>query len=167
MLWLRFEFLVISIRLSEIFESFLRWVFLSIRKLLSLFGVKDSGNQEFWLDAVQNHCKLCFFYSTIVTIRWDMFANEPKCHIAQFKTMKKQVPIFKYTKAKYWKWFWFLCFHIVGLEKEKKKKRENIICQGVYLFLFCDCITFSTTPRNLNTFFSHNFKLKLLTQNEK
>ena len=61
MLWLRFEFLVISIRLSEIFESFLRWVFLSIRKLLLLFGVKDSGNQELWLKVVQNHCKLRFF----------------------------------------------------------------------------------------------------------
>ena len=68
--------------------------FLSIRKVLLVLVVKDSCSQEFWSEVVQNHCKLrsLVLVSTLVTIRWDVLANEPKRHVAQLKTMKKQEP---------------------------------------------------------------------------
>ena len=52
-----------------------------------------------------------------------MLANEPKCHVAQFKT---QEPWFKYTKDKYWKKVLiFLCFHIPGLKKKQTKQNNK------------------------------------------
>ena len=32
------------------------------------------------------NCVSFVLVSTIGTIQWDMLANEPKCHLAQFKT---------------------------------------------------------------------------------
>ena len=48
-------------------------------------------------------------------IQWDMLANEPKRHAAEFKTMKKQEPWFKYTEAKYWKKVLIFVFSYTGI----------------------------------------------------
>ena len=53
-----------------------------------------------------------------------MLANEPKRHAAEFKTMKKQKPWFKYTEALK-KGFDFCVFIYQGLKKNKENNKNG------------------------------------------